>query len=117
MRGSVNVPGPGVPKMATGTYTGSGGDQTLTFDFVPKVIWIAGGTPYPKNPIFQGDEYTSVPVDAGALGETYGVTFVFVRVIWRNEKTVTFSHISGYSDRENELSLQGETYRYFAIGE
>ena len=47
MRGSVNVPGPGVAKMATGSYTGTGGDQTLTFDFSPKLICIRSGITCP----------------------------------------------------------------------
>lgn len=113
MRGSVNVPGPSVAKMATGSYTGTGGDQTLTFDFVPKLICIRSGildvssfTSYAEAQII-GKQTTIV----GRLGDD---SPELIMLSWPSDKSVTM-YKGDHS--EHLFSREGKTYSYFAIGE
>ena len=113
MRGSVNVPGPGVAKMATGSYTGTGGDQTLTFDFVPKLICI-------RSQVLDGSDFTS-QVDVFIIGgdvmfsAKLGDGSPELILLGRpDEKSITLYRLN---NAEHLFSREGKEYHYFAIGE
>lgn len=112
MRGSVNVPGPGVAKMATGSYTGSGGDQTLTFDFSPKMVVISAvleatsiAASFVKSVVIKGQVYEVVQVGE----EDPEVVFL----TWQGKSLTLYKGDHG----EHALGREDKTYKFFAIGE
>lgn len=106
MRGSVNVPGIGGARIETGAYTGTGGDQTLTFGIKPKIICIVF-EPDTIAPIFRDQTLARVREDAETID--------LITVSWATDKSVTLSKVNTHG--EHRLSKEGVTYRYFAIGE
>ena len=115
MRGSVNVPGPYAPRIASGTYTGTGGDQTLEFDFKPQMIFIWG--------VLHSDSGGLVVLSFVQARASYGQSSVLVESIdvdpelidasWQNNSLT----LSNLSHSQHLLSRADETYTYFVIGE
>lgn len=92
--------------VGTGTY-GSSNPNTLTFDFVPKMVFVWGfgnssGNSLYYQFMFYGENYTSVYIGDGNNRST--------KVSW-DSKTVSWYT----SDRYKQLNESSRTYRFFAI--
>lgn len=127
-------------RIATGSYVGTGkygkdNPNTLTFEFVPKVIWVGkdGYFKFHSNQYGVNDFYDqmfltcpeavdSVPVYATNGGTAYEGAVSFSvngrTVSWHSQGQYTqidgvYQYVGGDSLQLNNL---GETYHYFAIG-
>lgn len=94
--------------VGTGTY-GSSNPNTLTFDFVPKMVFVWGfgnssGDSLYYQFMFYGENYTSIYIGDGNGNST--------KVSW-DSKTVSWYH---NGDRYSQLNESSRTYRFFAIG-
>ena len=117
------------PKIATGTYVGTGlagsaNPNTLTFDFVPKILMIQATTGSEMNFngvvhadwVFALNGVTNVQVRLGSSqGSNSDLTITWIG------NTVSWYHVgSGTSSyppyAPSQLNTAGVTYRYFAIG-
>lgn len=92
--------------VGTGTY-GSSNPNTLTFDFVPKMVFVWGfgnssGNSLYYQFMFYGENYTSVYIGDGNDRST--------KVSW-DSKTVSWYT----GDRYKQLNESSRTYRFFAI--
>lgn len=92
--------------VGTGTY-GSSNPNTLTFDFVPKMVFVWGfgnssGNSLYYQFMFYGENYTSVYIGDGDNRST--------KVSW-DSKTVSWYT----GDRYTQLNESSRTYRFFAI--
>lgn len=113
MKGIVNVPGAPVPKMATGSYTGTGGDQTLTFDFEPKLICIRSGI----LDVYSFTSYAEAQIigrQTTIVGRLDDEEPELIMLSWPSDKSVTM--YKG-DNSEHLFSREGKTYSFFAIGE
>lgn len=94
--------------VGTGTY-GSSNPNALTFDFVPKMVFVWGFGDSSGNSLyyqfmFYGENYTSIHIGDGNSNGT--------KVSW-DSKTVSWYH---NGDRYQQLNESSRTYRFFAIG-
>lgn len=94
--------------VGTGTY-GSSNPNALTFDFVPKMVFVWGfgnssGNSLYYQFMFYGENYTSIYIGDGNSNST--------KVSW-DSKTVSWYH---NGDRYQQLNESSRTYRFFAIG-
>lgn len=92
--------------IGTGTY-GSSNPNTLTFDFVPKMVFVWGfgnssGNSLYYQFMFYGENYTSVYIGSNNDRST--------KVSW-DSKTVSWYTV----DRYEQLNQSSRTYRFFAI--
>jgi hypothetical protein len=127
--------------IATGSYVGTGksgksNPNTLTFDFIPKVLWVGKGgflnfTTHPTSKhstlsnqmlITCPEEADNVPVYALNGGTLFDGTIHFSidgrTVSWYSQGQYTqIDGIYQYIGAEDlQLNTLGETYHYFAIG-
>lgn len=98
-----------VSYVGTGT-SGSDNPVSITFDFVPKSIWVTG----------QGYSYESeIYLIHGDASKNSGKAyyFSFSRISWKN-KTVSWYNSSddGYQASALQANTLGETYKVLAIG-
>ena len=104
------------PRIATGSYTGTGASgssnkNSLTFDFVPKFVIIAGGSTFGilVNPLSIADVFIM-----NAYNNTSNSSIHGIALTW-NEKTVSW-----YNDTTNgqtrQLNQSNITYTYYALG-
>ena len=117
----------GAPKIETGSYTGTGtygssNPNTLTFEFVPKVVLFTAiyhqpngnyTAAYAPSMYWFGEEAFVAATGAQSTASSYSnvqVSYVFVSV---NYKTMTWYSGSGANQ---QLNIQGATYYYIAIG-
>lgn len=98
----------GAPGIEAGSYTGTGsygkdGKRTLTFDFVPQLVFLAEvGTSTSTTVFINGDTEAYASYSSMVYANT---------LVW-NEKSVSW-----YCDRSAEmLNKSGSTYLYVAIG-
>ena len=97
----INVTG---AKITVGEYSGTGGTtKTLTFDFVPKIVFIScSSASFPSTRLINGCK--SAQVLQGALDSKS------TSLTW-SENSVMFT-----TDNNNNLNDSGDTFRYCAIG-
>ena len=104
-----------VPKLATGSYTGSGNigsDQknTLTFPFPPKLLVIVADT---AGALRGGVALVRGQTHSDGIGGNYSSQAYNLTIQWSGS-TVTW--YSGERNAESQLNASGVTYYYFAIG-
>lgn len=123
-------------RIATGSYVGTGkygkdNPNILTFDFVPKVIWIGKGgflafyTNQYGHMAFEDQMLVTCPEAAGTVS-VYSVQggTLYQGIIYFTINDKTVSWYGYYNDLETgnegskhvQLNTLGETYHYFAIG-
>lgn len=104
-------------KIATGSYMGTGSTGannpcSLTFDFAPKLIFVASATCNSSNPkIFPLIGINGVSHTCRQVGYTSGSTY---KCTW----TFSGNTVSWYSDNgvEGQMNYSGERYVYVAFG-
>lgn len=119
-----NVSDLGIAKVATGSYTGTGvggenNPNSLTFDFVPKVVMICGdgtqllfGTDYGAYPVFGvlwdqlSSEYKSI---ANNRYSSMSVKATDKTLSWYSNKNDSYTV-------DYQLNTSGTVYRYIAFG-
>lgn len=104
----------GIPKIATGTYTGkgtsgSGNKNTLSFDFSPTLVIITTRSTTSSG---AGVVLLSGQTSSAGVSAQYNSYSLELHVFW-NGNTVSW-----YSDRDavRQLNLSNTTYHYFALG-
>ncbi|MBR2743452.1 MAG: hypothetical protein IKD89_07670 [Clostridia bacterium] len=98
------------PRVSAGSYAGTGGDVTLSFDFTPRVIFIASETGlHVEAAVMYGQTKAVASYNANS-GET-------IDAQWQNN-AVTFYwiHENSGTHLEHALGRSGVNYSYFAIG-
>lgn len=104
-------------RIATGSYTGAGtygssNPNSLTFDFVPKVIFIVGVTAVTGSSIA-----VIIPVESGSYSYSFegnsGSRYACPIFVSLNENTVYWYSLDNEIRQMNRLNV---TYRYTAIG-
>lgn len=124
----------GMPQIATGSYTGTGNagssyPNSLTFDFVPKIVAVyAWGIPNKAGELYSplyrsGSSYTHqviwmIPVDflQTSYKTSYHNGFGFESFAKVSSDKKTISWYQEDSKATYQLNERGYTYYYFAIG-
>lgn len=100
-------------RSAIGTYVGTGvcgseNKNQLSFDFVPKIVFIVGNSPH-----------TTYGYILGILWNAWGITFQWNSDHEELSTSVTGNTIKWYSPNSvsNQMNLQDVAYTYIAFGE
>lgn len=98
-----------LPRMETGTYTGTGGTNvTINFDFTPKFVLVQNG----KNTML-----AIAPRTTAVAGDIFSseVTSATLSVAW-GAKSITVTSSSNVAAMINGINKSGAAVHYFALG-
>ena len=105
----------GSARIATGSYVGTGtygssNPCSLTFDFVPQIVFITSATDYNSDFFLRGSNRSTFLASTSA-------TSIYSNVInWADMSVSWYTPISGNAMVGVQLNKKGETYHYMAFG-